>query len=516
MAVLRALGYDGAPMTGNVRTHPTRGLALFLLFVGSCLALLSLSPSSAQHIVRMVWGVGLLMFGGWILVSGNAAALVRGALVRSARGDVAGARALLDEAEKKYPWLVGPNVGLQRALMALRGGDPGAAESHAGRVLMRRRTGLLADAARGVRALSRAERCDAPGARDDAALVRASVVPHAAPRAHAELAEALLLAHEGRTNALRAHLARYAFLLYGYLPSAQRATVAKVWAGAYVETPPEGALAPESAAPLALRPSRGRAGRAVVFGLTVSALLAMALVLRRSAAGRDLAVYLVGGAALVGLFSGLLASARHKDTKLEIARVLIALGDFDAAKRELQDVLATKNRVLGAMAELELAKLADRRADFEASLVLCQHALLALSSKKRVVAADLLAAELLALKAHALVALDRTDEARVFLEAAGRLRHRSEEIADTLVRVTMIEHARREDWTAVKTLAVAGEITDPRTELLAQAAAAIDQGDAARLFGLHAWLHDWPLGAAWLVRAVPVLGDVLRRERQSS
>jgi tetratricopeptide (TPR) repeat protein len=492
---------------------------MFLLFVGGCLVLLSLSPSPAQHVVRMAWGVVLVLVGGWVLLSGNAVALVRGALARSTLGDLAGARAMLDAAERRYPWLVGANVELQRALMASREGDPAAVETHAGRVLARRRTGFLADAARGLRALSRAERRDVSGARNDIALLRASALPHAGPRAHAELAEALVLELEGRTRALRDHLVRHGFLLHGYLPPSERTRLRDVRGAAYraPDLPADAPTAGDSA-PLGLPAPRPRAVRAVYLVLGFATLLAVALVLRHRlpTPGPEIAVYLVGGAALIGLIAGSIASARRQDTRLEAARVLVALGDLDAAKRELCGALRTKNRVLGAMAELELAKVADRQADFEASLALCEHALLALSSRKRVVAVDLLAAELYAVKAHALVVMGRPDEAQRLLDAAGRLKHRSPGLADTLLRAAIIGHARKGDWASVRALAVSGDIADPRTELIGQAAAAIDGGDALHIASLRAWLDDWPLGATWIARAVPALGEMLRPEGQSS
>lgn len=188
------------------------------------------------------WGLGaiavtagafFLAMGTLVRVSGDAAALVNRAYSAALAGRVAEAEALLDEIEaRRQLRYIQRVVDLQRALLALRRGDRGAAKARVEAAIApppswmaRAQERTQIGSARAVRALLRASDGDRAGAREDIAAVRAETVLGPEARARAEVAEAVVREAEGDREALAAHLRAERRVLFDHTTPRERAIV---------------------------------------------------------------------------------------------------------------------------------------------------------------------------------------------------------------------------------------------------------------------------------------------------
>jgi hypothetical protein len=204
---------------------------------GAILACLGVVSSVAlgwsTGLAFLVIGALLVGSGLYLRRNGESVQLVNQSYDAITRGRLGAAEALLDRVEAivKGGYLA-RNVDVQRALIALRRGDLAEALHRADAAvtrpvawIARGQERVQIAGARSIRALLRATRGDAQGARDDAAGVYES--PDAAPDmlARAKLAEAIVIERSSDREALRVHLDGARTLLLEYTAPRERAVV---------------------------------------------------------------------------------------------------------------------------------------------------------------------------------------------------------------------------------------------------------------------------------------------------
>lgn len=219
---------------------PLRPQANGLILLGGIMA--SLGLVNAVVALNDAWGLGLItLAGGAVFVGlglylrsiGGPIQSVNRAYDALTRGELAEAEASLEAAEAgAKASIIRRAIDAQRALIALKRGDLEGALARADQALSRPLGVLSSDEDRlqvvgthGIRALVRASRGDAPGARADIASVRADPLATPETLARAELAEAVVLERSGDRDALRAHLVGARRILLEHALPRERALV---------------------------------------------------------------------------------------------------------------------------------------------------------------------------------------------------------------------------------------------------------------------------------------------------
>ena len=211
--------------------HTSVGLSLAsvgLLFFGALLAL----GAPALGAPFLALGVGSLLLRRLRRKHGMVNELLATSFRAISLGKLGDALEYLWEAERsKIPWVL-RIADVQRAIIALRRGEPSDARAHLDRALSRplgrreRDNALFQiEAAHALRAFARASLGDAEGAREDVTLLRSRPGTSAESLARASLAEAIVLARTGERDALRALLERDKLLLLENLHPRERAIV---------------------------------------------------------------------------------------------------------------------------------------------------------------------------------------------------------------------------------------------------------------------------------------------------
>ncbi len=222
-------------------------------------------------------------------------------------------------------------------------------------------------------------------------------------------------------------------------------------------------------------------------------------------------VFAIVGATLV-LLGGWTATARSRQARLTSARMKLARGDLDGAESNLVPLCSASNPLLRVVAMLELARVAERRANFAAALSLSDKALSGLA-RSRLGVTDRLAADLQALRAQARLLLDEQGPGLDALPASTATRS-SPGGKDTLLRARILEPARGGEWSLAHRVAVTqgcGECIDPRTIFLVDAVTALARRDREQASELKRLLADWDAGAHWMECAAPRLHTALVR-----
>ncbi len=230
--------------SSNVPRHATHRYYTTLIAVGLALMVIGLFGipnmlasesvlSMTLPLSAMIIGVMLSALGFVGRKSGTGVQLVNSSFDLIARGRLADAEKLLDEADKtnRTP-LIQCVAIIQRGLIAMRRGDAKTGLGHLDRaiemkagILYRQSVRVQTVNALGIRAFLRAATGDREGARADAKALRES--PDALPQAlaRAALAEAICIEREGDRDALRKHLAEHRDLLFDVTDRRERAIV---------------------------------------------------------------------------------------------------------------------------------------------------------------------------------------------------------------------------------------------------------------------------------------------------
>lgn len=160
----------------------------------------------------------------------------------------------------------------------------------------------------------------------------------------------------------------------------------------------------------------------------------------------SLGLPLVVGGVLITI---VMAIARKRTRDLAVARRLVALGDHTRAVPMLEAMSASPVSLIAATAELELARLAARRADFGETVVRCDRAI-ALVAKQphRATASDLLLPALMTESAVANAARGTYDEAEAELAMLCRDHPTYSDLPAALLRVRLVGAAHRGDRNA--------------------------------------------------------------------
>ncbi len=228
-------------------------------------------------------------------------------------------------------------------------------------------------------------------------------------------------------------------------------------------------------------------------------------------------VPLLGGGLLIGvaLFATLVRRNRRGSRRILRAEVAIARGDETLAAVELASTAASQLDALAATAELSLARLAERRAQWDTTIRHCDTGMARATRKGAVRASlsDLLIPELVEIRALALAALDRPAESDAELALLGRDHPTYAFAARATFRAGLVAAARASDLTAAVRLARTRTLDLPlslRDEMLADVVLAVAEGASEDEVGrLEADLRDDAQLRGWLESVAPGLRERL-------
>lgn len=157
----------------------------------------------------------------------------------------------------------------------------------------------------------------------------------------------------------------------------------------------------------------------------------------------SLGLPLVIGGVLITL---VMAVARKRTRDLAVARRLVAIGDLTHAIPRLEVLITSSAPLIAATAELELARLAARRADFGETVVRCDRAIaLVAQQPHRAAASDLVLPALMTESAVANAARGTDDEAQAELAMLCRDYPTYADLPGSLLRVRLVSAAHRGD-----------------------------------------------------------------------
>jgi tetratricopeptide (TPR) repeat protein len=398
---------------------------------------------------------------------------------------------------------------LQRAMIAVARDDAATARDEASRVLEAARSAALTDFERlqlldahAIRAIASAQLGDADAAHADAAAVRGSKLAMPPALARVTLAEALVLARDERSrDALAALLRRERRSLLTHVTPRQRATVRALQrlvhapsTSAY-RTPERPAEPPPKTAPLAdMTAELARSPYAVMPAATPRArawvangqvkktlilwavLIVFFLAVWQFLASDDHASSPTGDApsqtgilagsvwpvtlvVIVVVVAALTFVNRRITRRFAAAMRLLTNDDVGAAERAFAGIARGRLPIPAASAELQLARIAARRARFGEAVERCGRGLARVG--KNALASMLLTPQLHAERALCLAALGRQDEATAALRVLASDYPRFPLMASAQLVVRMVQAVRSGD------LAEAHAIAARRTSDLA-------------------------------------------------
>lgn len=222
-------------------------------------------------------------------------------------------------------------------------------------------------------------------------------------------------------------------------------------------------------------------------------------------------VCILGGAVVLGLFFARIARVVARDATARgavlHARRVLATGDEASAERLFAALARSSLPATAAEAQLELALIAEHRADLRATLEHCDAALATLARSPGGGAGhtDLLLPRLVAERAFALAALGRSQQADAELAALATTYPTYAHLTAAIFRTRLLSALRGLSTAAATELArertpqLALSVHD---EAMADAVLALESGNPRELARLHEELAD-PALARWLDYMVP-------------
>lgn len=419
-----------------------------------------------------------------------------------------------------------------------------------------------------TRAVLRAAHGDAAGARHDAVTVRQTWQATPDALANAALADVLALRIDGVRESVRAALHEHRLLVLEHARPAFRAIMRAVWHSAHLGVSPYrsapagdrtrfrelvravlgpdrredvnveddmvpplagGAVTVPAAADTSAGDERTRPKTPARRGFVLPALVIWVLLIvtflvawqflqpsGRAIRGDARAAPALSGTMLASMFAGAFAAfmtvlvwiQRRGLRRLLAASRAGALGN----EREARDVLTVLRRsrfpLISAQADLELANLEIRGANFEAALDVCEAGIRALSSRaSRRVAYDALLPRLHAARAYLLAGLDRPSEAEKEIARLERDYPAFYNLANAVHRARLMLAIRRRDFAAAAELEAARgpELgVGYREEMLGELAQVLAHGaPREHVRRLHSEIREMPELNAWLERMAP-------------
>jgi hypothetical protein len=455
-------------------------------------------------------------------------------------------------------------IGMQRALVALRRGALASALPELDALLEAHIKPREAEGAYALRAFVRASLGRHDDARRDIASVRAN--EHARPEslARAGLAEAMVLFGTGERDALRELLQRDRALilennhpreraiargLQRYLQSSASSVyrvagprdgdppagdepelaewVRRVAPGVapFVRVPralthdrvpaelPQHGVVPRAGQSASARPQRAQAGiaLALILFLSMVAIIAWPMLSYMRLSALILPAVGVLGFGTFRIARALVKLAEQRTPRLPsglaAAATAIGRGNLGDAERSLASLVDDPQDLVAAQAHLHVARVAERRGDFDAALRASERGLGRLTEPQTRAAANTLPMDLAAERALALAALDRSDEAHATIASlAGtypsRLRAGFRVRLVELVRTGKLAEAKR--WAEAYQTDLPLSVREELLADLARAVAAPAEIGPAEVRRLSDELA-LPESRAWVSRVAPSL-----------